>query len=101
VHTFTFGPTNGRDAYNDQLAAGLLGEAFDPRGVYPSEPPPAGVPTLTPGMHGNGFYNSGFLDRDNASPLPASTSVTFGAPGSYSLICLIHPFMTATVTVTP
>ena len=99
IHTFTFGPTNGRDAYNDQLAAGLLGEVFDPRGAYPSESPAAGVPTITPGSHGNGFYNSGFLDRGAASPLPASTQVTFGAPGSYSLICLIHPFMTATVTV--
>ena len=101
VHTFTFGPTNGNDAYNDQLAAGLLGEVFDPRGGYPSEPPPAGVPTITTAQHGNGFYNSGFLDRDSASPLPASTSVTFGGPGTYTMICLIHPFMTSTVTVTP
>ena len=52
-------------------------------------------------MHGNGFYNSGFLDRDSAIAAPASTNVTFGAPGNYSLICLIHPFMTNTVTVTP
>jgi plastocyanin len=101
AHTFTFGPTNGRDAYNDQLANTLLGEAFDPRGAYPSEPPPAGVPTITPATHGNGFYNSGILDQDSASPLPASTQVRFGAPGTYSLICLIHPFMTSTVTVSP
>lgn len=101
VHTFTFGPTNGKDAYNDLLAQSLLGEVFDPRGAYPSEPPPAGVPTITPATHGNGFYNSGILDQDSASPLPASTRVTFGAPGTYSLICLIHPFMTGTVTVTP
>jgi len=101
VHTFTFGPTNGRDAYNDQLAAGLLGEVFDPRGGYPSEPPPAGVPTITTTQHGNGFYNSGFLDQDSATPLPSSTRVTFGGAGTYSLICLIHPFMTSTVTVTP
>jgi plastocyanin len=101
VHTLTFGPTNGRDLYNDQRANSLIGEVFDPRGLYPSEPPPAGVPTITTAQHGNGFYNSGFLDQDAASPLPSSTKVTFGAPGSYSLICLIHPFMTATVTVTP
>jgi plastocyanin len=101
VHTLTFGPTNGRDAYNDQLATGLLGEVFDPRGIYPSEPPTAGVPTITPTHHGNGFYNSGFLDVAAGSPLPASTRVTFGAPGTYPLICLIHPFMTSTVTVTP
>jgi plastocyanin len=101
AHTFTFGPTNGRDAYNDQLANSLLGETFDPRGAYPSEPPPAGVPTITPTTHGNGFYNSGILDQDSASPLPSSTRVRFGAPGTYPLICLIHPFMTATVTVSP
>src|SRR5215207_728397 len=101
AHTFTFGPTNGRDLYNDQLATVLLGEVFDPRGGYPSDPPPAGVPTLTPASHGNGFYNSGVLDQDPASPQPASTKVIFGAPGPYSLICLIHPFMTGTVTVTP
>jgi plastocyanin len=100
VHTFTFGPTNGKDAYNDQLAASFFGEVVDPRGGYPSENPTAGVPTITPAMHGNGFFNSGILDQASASPLPASTKVTFGAPGSYSLICIIHPFMTATVNVT-
>lgn len=101
VHTFTFGPTNGRNEYNDLLAQGLLGEVFDPRGAYPSEPPPAGVPTVTTTTHGNGFYNSGILDQDSVSPLPASTRVTFGAAGTYELICLIHPFMTSTVTVSP
>ena len=100
VHTFTFGPSNGQDAYNDQLAAGLLGEVFDPRGAYPSEPPPA-VSSYTGTNHGNGFWNSGILDGDAATPLPASTQVTFTAPGSFALICLIHPFMTSTVTVTP
>jgi plastocyanin len=101
VHTFTFGPTNGRDAYNDQLANNLVTDVFDPRGAYPSEPPPAGVPTITTTHHGNGFYNSGLLDPAAATPPPSSTSVTFGAAGQYSLICLIHPFMTATVNVTP
>jgi plastocyanin len=101
VHTLTFGPTNGKDAYNDQIAASFAGPAPDQRGLYPSEPPPAGVPTITPTMHGNGFFNSGVLDVDTASPVPASTKVTFGAPGTHQLICLIHPFMTGTVTVTP
>lgn len=101
VHTLTFGPTNGKDLYNDQLAASLLGPVFDPRGIYPSEPPPAGVPSYNGGNHGNGFFNSGALDRDSATPLPPSAQVTFTAPGSYSLMCLIHPFMTSTVTVTP
>jgi plastocyanin len=101
VHTLTFGPTNGKDAYNDQIAATFAGEAPDQRGIYPSEPPAAGVPTITTTHHGNGFYNSGVLDTDSASPPPASTQVTFGEAGTYQLICLIHPFMTGTVTVTP
>jgi plastocyanin len=101
VHTFTFGPSNGKDQYVDQLAAGLLGEVFDPRGVYPSEPPPAGVSTYVSTLHGNGFWNSGVLDGDAASPLPSSTQVRFGAPGTFAFICLIHPFMRGEVTVTP
>jgi plastocyanin len=99
-HTFTFGPTNGKDLYNDQLAAGLLGEQIDPRGGYPSDPPPA-APSYDGTNHGNGFYNSGLLDVDSATPSPPSTSITFSAAGSYSLICLIHPFMVDTVTVAP
>jgi plastocyanin len=100
VHTFTFGP-NGKGEYVEQLATNLIGEQFDPRGVYPSEPPPAGVSTYLPTLHGNGFWNSGTLDGDPASPLPSSTQVKFGAPGTYSYICLIHPFMRGEVTVTP
>jgi plastocyanin len=101
VHTFTFGPSNGENQYNDVLAANLLGpQGFDPRGAYPSEPP-GGVPTYTGVNHGNGFYNSGLLDSVGASPLPSSTQLRFGAPGSFTMICLIHPFMRSTVTVTP
>jgi plastocyanin len=101
VHTFTFGPSNGKDQYVDQLAAGLVGELFDPRGAYPSEPPPAGVPSYTGTLHGNGFFNSGLLDANDASPLPASTQVRFAAAGTFAYICLIHPFMRGEVTVTP
>ena len=100
VHTFTFGPSNGKDAYNDVIAESFASPVIDPRGVYPSEAPPAGIPTYNGTGHGNGFFNSGTLDRDDLSPLPASTKLTFSAPGSFSFICLIHPFMTNTVTVT-
>ena len=41
VHTFTFGPINGKDAYVDQLANNLIGATIDPRGFYVSDPPPA------------------------------------------------------------
>ena len=50
-------------------------------------------------MHGNGFWNSGVLDADSATPLPESSSVKFDTPGTYKYYCLIHPFMVGTVTV--
>ena len=99
VHSFTFGPSNGEDQYVDQIAQTLLGPVFNPIGVYPSEQPPAARRTYLPTMHGNGFWNSGLLDSDSATPLPSSTQVSFGQPGTYSFICLIHPFMQGQVTV--
>jgi plastocyanin len=97
VHTFTFGP----DAYIAQLVENLVGQVLDPRGVYPSDPPPASPIAYTGTHHGNGFYNSGVLDSVGPSPLPSSTQIRFAAPGTFQLICLIHPFMKSTVTVTP
>jgi plastocyanin len=97
VHTFTFGP----DAYVTALVDNLVGQVIDPRGTYPSDPPPATPVSFTGTNHGNGFYNSGFLDSVGPSPLPSSTQIRFTAPGSFALICLIHPFMKGTVTVTP
>ncbi len=52
-------------------------------------------------MHGNGFWNSGLLDSDDATPNPQSTQVAFGAAGTFAYICIIHPFMKGEVTVTP
>lgn len=101
VHTATSGPGNPEtepNSYLGQIAAGFNSPVFDPRGVYPSEQPPTAA-TLTPALHGNGFWNTGAMDTSAGSPLPASNSVTFGAPGKYDFYCLIHPFMKATVTV--
>jgi plastocyanin len=50
-------------------------------------------------LHGNGFWNSGALDRVSATPLPQASQVTFGAPGTFTYYCLIHPFMKGTVVV--
>ena len=97
VHSFTFGPSNDKDLYVDQIATRLLGPVFDPIGSYPSDPP---VSTYLPTMHGNGFWNSGLLDSDDATPLPQNTQVKFGAAGEFAYLCLIHPFMKGKVTVT-
>jgi len=103
AHTATAGPGDPEKeekSYLGRLAGSFQSPKFDPIATYPSEPPPAGVAALTPGLHGNGFWNSGILDAVTASPLPAGGSVRIGAPGKYVFYCLIHPFMKATVTAT-
>jgi plastocyanin len=103
IHTATIGPgdpENQPQSYLGQIEAGFQGPGLDPRGVYPSEPP-GSLGALTPTFHGNGFWNSGALDLDSTTrSLPPSNAVTFAAPGTYQVFCLIHPFMHATVTVT-
>jgi hypothetical protein len=94
----TFGPT----AYVNQLAKTTFegqGLDLDGEGVYPSDPPPAGIPSLTPTTHGNGFLNSGVLADKGVGPLPRSFKITFGTPGTYQYICLVHPEMKGTITV--
>jgi plastocyanin len=101
VHTATVGPGDPEkepNSYLGQIAASLQNPIFDPRAVYPSDPP--GVQTITPGIHGNGFWSSGALDLDRSSPqVPPSRAVRFGAPGVYQFWCTIHPFMHGTITV--
>jgi plastocyanin len=98
AHTATFGPGNIEDpkSYIGAIAASFESPAIDPRGAYPSDVTPV---SLSPTTRGNGFWNSGVLDLVKASPLPASSSVKFDTPGSYTYYCLIHPFMRGTVTV--
>jgi plastocyanin len=103
IHTATAGPGDPEkepSSYLGQIETGLQGAVLDPRGVYPSQPPGT-LGALTPALHGNGFWNSGALDQDSATAtVPPNSSVTFAAPGTYNLFCMIHPFMKATVTVT-
>ena len=105
THTATTGPgdpNNESDttSYLNQVAATFQGAGpFDGRAVYPSDQPGGTPASLTPQLHGNGFWNTGALDLDNASPLPSNNSVRFDAPGTYQFYCLIHPFMHATITV--
>jgi len=101
VHTATTGPGDPENQPTSYL--GVIAKSFetpnlDPRGVYPSDAPPAIAP-LTPTFHGNGFWNSGGLDLDPTTPLPTQNAVAFAAPGVYQFFCVIHPFMRATVTV--
>jgi plastocyanin len=93
THTATFGPT----AYLNPLAASFTHPAPDPAALYPSDPP--GHITLSPTSHGNGFANTGALDRDSSTPLPAVGAITFTTPGTYRYECLIHPFMRGTIIV--
>jgi plastocyanin len=101
VHTATFGPGNPDKPaeYLGAIAATLQGAVFDGRAVYPSEPPGTPPAGLSPTLHGNGFWNSGFLDAVPASPPAASNAVTFTTPGTYQFVCLIHTFMKGTITV--
>ena len=101
VHTATIGPGDPEkqpQSYLGQIEAGFQGPTIDPRGAYPSDPPGT-IASLTPTFHGNGFWNSGALDEDTTSPIPAANAVRFAGPGVYQVFCLIHPFMHATVTV--
>ena len=102
IHTATAGPGNPEsepDSYLGQLAKKFADEPIPPgQAVYRSEPP-ATLATLTPALHGNGFWNSGLMDTSKKSPIGASDSVKFGAPGSYDFYCLVHPFMHAKITV--
>ena len=96
VHTVTF----GSQAYLTTLAHGLLSDPLlTQQDLYPSDLPALGPIALSSTSHGNGFANLGGLDRDGSTPLPASGQIRFTAPGTYSYVCLIHPFMRGTIVV--
>ena len=95
VHTAAFGPASYLATLSS--AAGFpspLGQTA----LYPSSPPGAPI-QLSPTSHGNGFANTGGLDRDPTTPLPTSQQIDFTKPGTYHFICLIHPFMHGTIVV--
>jgi plastocyanin len=104
AHTFSFGP----GAYVQQVAGAFVNPVPNPAGpptlalngqvAFPSDPPPA-LPSYDGSAHGNGFLSTGMLDGDPASPQPSSAKVTFTKAGTYSFICLLHPFMHGTVVV--
>lgn len=93
THTASFGPKS----YLKPLANSFNSPVFSPIATYPSSPSSI---VLTPASHGNGFANTGVLDRDSGTPLPASRKIDFKTPGVYHFQCLIHPFMHGTIIVT-
>ena len=99
VHTVSFGPAAYLDNASKVTFQGS-GLELNALGAYPSNPPAAGPPVVTPTANGNGYVNSGIL-RDPGNPVPAPTSftVTFGQPGVYDYICLVHPEMRGQITV--
>jgi len=103
AHTATAGPGDPLtepDSFLGKISNSIRNlPPFDQAGVYPSDP--RGAPALlTPNLHGNGFWNSGFMDTTTATPLPKSSQVRVVAPGTYTFFCLLHPFMQVTVTAT-
>ncbi|HEX7139871.1 MAG TPA: hypothetical protein VF219_18610 [Vicinamibacterales bacterium] len=97
VHTVTF----GSPADLTKLSRGLLSDpVLTQQDLYPSDLPALGPIVVSPPAHGNGFANLGALDRDPATPLPASGKAIFPTPGTYHYICLIHPEMRGTIIVT-
>lgn len=118
-HTVTF-PVEGAappDTILIQLPDGTTlspSEAGPPPGPGgpppdPSLPPrlvlgPGFVPAGAPVYDGVSFANSGIFGYDGNTPLGSqSWALTFGAPGTYQYICLLHDLlgMTGTITVLP
>ena len=93
VHTATFGPRS----YVQPLGRSFTSPAPSPAALYPSDPP--GHIVLSSGSHGNGFANTGLMDRDATTPLPALGAITFTQAGTYRYVCLVHPFMRGTIIV--
>ncbi len=93
THTASFGPVS----YLTPLANSFAGPAASPIAAYPSDPP--GTIQLNATSHGNGFANTGALDRDSGTPNAASGQIKFTQAGTYHFVCLIHPFMHGTVVV--
>jgi plastocyanin len=101
IHTITFGVKSDRSdspptvLKNGQVNPAVFGPCSTTEAPTPSmtcPPPPAGPVEFT----GKGFWNSGVI---LPTPLPAeagpkTTTVKLAAdvaPGSYTLVCLLHP----------
>ena len=101
LHTVTFGPKAYVAGVERKLfPTSPANPAFGSEGFYPTDQPTSGPAVVTPTSHGNGFVNSGMLsDRGVSAILPKTFSVTFPTAGTFTYICMYHPFMRGTITV--
>ncbi len=96
AHTATFGPTGFLKTLGNAF---LMQPGPTQEGAYPSSPTQP-IP-LAPKSHGNGFANTGLIDRDpGTKAIPVSGRIKFTKPGVYHFICLIHTNMRGTIIVT-
>ena len=103
IHTVSFGPADYlqgiADAFvtPDPAAPSGPPTVFNPLLAFPSDVPT--LPAYDGTSHGNGYLNTGIIDRDGATPSPGSSQVTFSKAGTYGYICLIHSFMKGQIVV--
>ena len=93
-HTASFGPAGYLTALSNSSS-----NAAAQQTSYPSSNPALGPIQLSPTSHGNGFANTGWLERDPTGLFASSQKIQFTQPGTYHYICLIHAFMTGTIVV--
>jgi plastocyanin len=106
VHNVGIGDYNYQAQFiqaNDLLPQGPGSpNQVNPAMVYGTDPAVNGVRTFTGNtMHGNGFFATPIVDAEPGSPQTASVKVTVTAPGTYTMICHVHPQMVATLNVRP
>ncbi len=75
----------------------------NPNLLYGSDAAVGGVRTFAgASSHGNGFLATNVVWKNSAIPgIAGETKVKFTAPGTYTYMCQIHPFMVGTVNVHP
>jgi plastocyanin len=73
--------------------------AFGPLVVYPTDPPAAGPPAVTPTAHGDGYVGSGFLSDPGLPGPPHTFRVRFPTPGTYTYVCFLHEDMGGQIVV--
>ena len=121
IHTVTFGVKVDRSNQPDPVSKGETNPAVFAPCYAPSDPRPDmtscetadlakvdGPPPAAPSYDGKGYWNSGvvpFAISGAPNPPPAEArratvklAVSI-APGSYSFVCLLHPFMNGTFEV--